>query len=72
MENNSKYALKKQKMKSGSYHGNSPFFKNIPEFQHLHSLASYPHLTTLKKFRLPSTEAEKQMNRFNTDDMMFE
>lgn len=72
MENSSKYALKKQKMKSGSYHGNSPFFKNIPEFQHIHPLKTYAHLITLGKFRFPSSEAEKQMNRFNTEEMIFD
>ena len=41
---NSKYAIKKARMHSGSYSGNSPFFSNIPEFQFLKPLHLYPHL----------------------------
>lgn len=72
MENNSKYTRKKQQMKAGSYHGNSPFFTNINEFKNLHSLKSYDHLRKLGKFRFPSEQAERQMNKFNNEELIFE
>lgn len=40
----SKYAAKKQRMKSGSYTGTSPFYNNNSEWQYLHALHTYPHL----------------------------
>lgn len=40
----SKYARKKVQMANGSYNGNSPFFNNIPEFQHVKPLRMYSHL----------------------------
>lgn len=43
-----KYAEKIEQMKNGTYHGNSPFYNNIPEFQYLKPLASYPHLQNLR------------------------
>lgn len=48
---NSNYAEKKERMKNGTYHGNSPFYENIPEFQHLLPLQSYAHL---RKYNLPA------------------
>lgn len=48
----SKYAIKKQQMKAGTYQGTSPFFENIPEFQYLKPLNAYPHLR-LSGFRVP-------------------
>lgn len=41
---NSKYAEKKERMKNGTYHGNSPYYENIPEFKDLWPLSAYPHL----------------------------
>ena len=38
------YGEKIDQKKNGTYHGNSPFYNNIPEFQFLKPLASYPHL----------------------------
>ena len=71
MENNSKYAKKKQQMKAGSYHGPSPFFTNINEFKNLYPLRTYSHLRNLGKFRFPSEQAERNMNRFNADEIIF-
>lgn len=52
----SKYSRKKLAQKNGSYHGSSPFFNNIREFQFLKPLHLdlYPHLRVYNKFRLPS------------------
>lgn len=38
------YSEKKASQKAGTYHGNSPLFNNIPEFQHLKPLHMYSHL----------------------------
>lgn len=40
----SNYASKKQQMQNGTYHGTSPFYENIPEFQHMKPLSTYTHL----------------------------
>lgn len=48
----SSYAAKKQQMINGSYHGTSPFYENIPEFQHLKPLSMYAHLK-VGGFRIP-------------------
>lgn len=42
------YAEKLEHQKNGTYEGDSPFYKNIPEFQHLKPLYSYPHLAGLR------------------------
>jgi hypothetical protein len=42
------YAEKQVAMTNGTYEGNSPFHKNIPEFQHLKPLSSYPHLQGMR------------------------
>ena len=52
----SRYAAKKNAMHGGSYHGNSPFFENIPHFQYLKPLGPgvYPHLDAYgPNFRYP-------------------
>lgn len=38
------YSEKKEAQKAGTYHGTSPYFNNIPEFQYLKPLNLYPHL----------------------------
>lgn len=40
----SRYSKKKQRMQNGTYIGDSPFYQNIAEFQHLLPIESYPHL----------------------------
>jgi hypothetical protein len=54
----SKYALKKARMKAGTYSGTSPFFSNIPEFQHHLPLESYPHL---RPFRVSERREQPQL-----------
>lgn len=49
----SKYAVKKEQQRNGTYHGTSPFFSNIPEFTNLLPLSSYPHL---RKYNLPANQ----------------
>jgi hypothetical protein len=45
----SKYQVKKQSQKGGSYQGNSPFFVNIPAYQYDKPLEFYPHLKEMEK-----------------------
>ncbi|HOV34622.1 MAG TPA: hypothetical protein PLS56_01355 [Candidatus Dojkabacteria bacterium] len=57
------YAQKKDSQKSGTYHGSSPFFNNIPQFQGLWPLRSYPHLRKLEqetKFKFPPEKKERR------------
>ncbi|HYD90920.1 MAG TPA: hypothetical protein VEA37_05450 [Flavobacterium sp.] len=47
------YGEKKTAMRNGSYGGNSPFYNNIPEYQYLKPLASYPHLRDMRPTEKP-------------------
>lgn len=59
------YAEKKEAQKNGSYDGNSPYFTNIPEFQHLKPVESYPHLQQyIKKRKKPIYEDEFEETPF--------
>lgn len=46
----SKYSKKKTAQQKGHYTGSSPFYYNIPEFQHLLPLSAYPHLRKLNAY----------------------
>lgn len=66
---NSKYAKKKQAMKSGSYTGTSPFYSSNPEWQYLFPLSHYPHL---RKYNLPhqppQTRRKNDTNNTRTEN----
>lgn len=60
------YAEKKEAQKNNSYEGNSPFFKNIPEFQFLKPLHKnmYPHLRAYgPKFKLPNAPWQQRTEK---------
>lgn len=69
--NQSKYAKKKASQKAGTYHGNSPFFSNLRDFQFLKPLHldSYPHLKAFSGARLPGSPRQRAVNQESENEV---